>query len=125
MSVRFWRSAGHFGASFFLCISREICTVPSLYRPSTDGLIFVRHALLYTHARKDGGGVTHVYTRSSSRVGWRAEVRESTPDQTPGPSLLFTSLPIYSLPISNLSSSSHNVIYYAKHNYVCALCVYQ
>ena len=22
-----------------LCISREICTVPSLYRPSTDGLI--------------------------------------------------------------------------------------
>ena len=37
MSVRFWRSAGHFGAS----ISREICTVPSLYRPSTatDGVI--------------------------------------------------------------------------------------
>ena len=24
-----------------LCISREICTVPSLYRPSTDGLIFL------------------------------------------------------------------------------------
>ena len=24
-----------------LCISREICTVPSLYRPSTDGLIVV------------------------------------------------------------------------------------
>ena len=63
--------------------------------------------------------MTHVYTRSSSRVGWMAEVRESTPDQTPGPSLLFTSLPIYlsySFPISNLSSSSHNVIYYAKHN---------
>ena len=42
MSVRFWRSAGHFGASYkalFICISREICTVPSLYRPSTDGLI--------------------------------------------------------------------------------------
>ena len=35
MSVRFWRSAGHFGASY-KCISREICT---LYRPSTDGLI--------------------------------------------------------------------------------------
>ena len=38
MFVRFWRSAGHFGANC-LCISREICTVPSLYRPSTDGLI--------------------------------------------------------------------------------------
>ena len=37
MSVRFWRSAGHFEAS----ISREICTVPSLYRPSsaTDGVM--------------------------------------------------------------------------------------
>ena len=35
--------------------------------------------------------MTHVYTRSSSRFGWMAEVRESTPDQTPGPSLLFTS----------------------------------
>ena len=36
--------AGHFGASYkalFLCISREICTVPSLYRPSTDGLIAI------------------------------------------------------------------------------------
>ena len=32
MSVRFWRSAGPFGAN---CL----CTVPSLYRPSTDGLI--------------------------------------------------------------------------------------
>ena len=65
---------------------------------------FVRHAQLSvtllcpsrssTRARKDGGGVTHVYTRSSSRVGWMdgwmdgwmVEVRESTPDQTPGPS---------------------------------------
>ena len=38
MSVRFWRSAGHFGASYLhcLCISREICIY--LYRPSTDGL---------------------------------------------------------------------------------------
>ena len=34
-----WRSAGHFAASYKACISREICTVPSLYRPSTDGLI--------------------------------------------------------------------------------------
>ena len=24
-----------------LCMSREICTVPSLYRPSTDGLIII------------------------------------------------------------------------------------
>ena len=40
MSVRFWRSAGHFGEviKHCLCISREICTVPSLYRPSTNGL---------------------------------------------------------------------------------------
>ena len=38
MSVRFWRSAGNFAASY-ICISHEICTVPSLYRPSTDGLI--------------------------------------------------------------------------------------
>ena len=39
MSVRFWRSAGHFAASYkhCLCISREICNVPSL----TDGLIRV------------------------------------------------------------------------------------
>ena len=28
-----------FRGEFCLCISREICTVPSLYRPSTDGLI--------------------------------------------------------------------------------------
>ena len=43
MSVRFWRWAGHFGGviKHCLCISREICTVPSLYRPSTDGLIHV------------------------------------------------------------------------------------
>ena len=25
-----------------LCMSREICTVPSLYRPSTDGLIIIK-----------------------------------------------------------------------------------
>ena len=59
----------------------------TLYCPSRS--LFGRHAplsvTLYcpsrssTHARKDGRGVTHVYTRSSSRV-------ESTPDQTPGPS---------------------------------------
>ena len=30
--------------------------------------------------------MTHLYTLSSSRVGWMAEVRESTQDQTPGPS---------------------------------------
>ena len=59
-----------------------------------------------THAREDGGGVTRERTcaiRSSSRVGWMAEVRlketeerlqylqqcvpVSKPDQTPGPSL--------------------------------------
>ena len=62
-------------------------------------LSFVRHAPLSvtlfcpsrssTHPRKDGGGMTHVYMRSSSRVGWMGE---STPDQTPGPTLLFTSI---------------------------------
>ena len=59
MSVRFWRSAGRFAPSYkalFLC-SREICTVPSLYRPSTDGSNIragniyteeVRHVILLT-----------------------------------------------------------------------------
>ena len=64
MSVRIWRSACRFAASYwragaslpsrptgaiflsiYLCMSREICTVPSLYRPSTDGLIYP--ALMY------------------------------------------------------------------------------
>ena len=50
----------------------------TLYCPSRS--LFGRHAplsvTLYcpsrssTHARKDGRGVTHVYTRTSSRVGW-------------------------------------------------------
>ena len=35
MSVRFWHSAGHFGASYKALFMH----VPSLYRPSTDGLI--------------------------------------------------------------------------------------
>ena len=50
MSVMFWRLAGHFGASYkalFLCISREICTVPSLYRPSTDGLIAILREIAF------------------------------------------------------------------------------
>ena len=34
----FWRSASSFAASYKACLC-EICTVPSLYRPSTDGLI--------------------------------------------------------------------------------------
>ena len=38
-----------------------------------------------THARKDGGGVTQVYVVARS-LGM-AEVRESTPDQKPGPLL--------------------------------------
>ena len=73
-----------------------------------------------THAREDGGGVTRERTcaiRSSSRVGWMAEVRlketeerlqhlqqcvpVSTPEQTPG------SLQCYLL----------------REAYVCALCV--
>ena len=73
-----------------------------------------------THAREDGGGVTRERTcaiRSSSRVGWMAEVRlketeerlqhlqqcvsVSTPDQTPG-----------------LSQC-----YLLREAYVCALCV--
>ena len=29
--MRFWRSAGHFGASYVYASRREICTVPSLY----------------------------------------------------------------------------------------------
>ena len=37
MSVRFWRSAGHFGASY-KALFMHLSTVPSLYRPSTDGL---------------------------------------------------------------------------------------
>ena len=32
-----------------LCISREICTVPSLYRPSTDGLITGKYVYLCDH----------------------------------------------------------------------------
>ena len=43
-----------FRGEFFLCISRGICTVPSLYRPSTDSLIFVRHALLHMPERMAG-----------------------------------------------------------------------
>ena len=41
MSVRFWRSAcrSRRVIKYCLCMSREIFTVPSLYRPSTDGLI--------------------------------------------------------------------------------------
>ena len=34
-----WSFRGEFNIKHCLCISREICTVPSLYRPSTDGLI--------------------------------------------------------------------------------------
>ena len=49
MSVRFWRSAGRFAASYIalLCISREIYTVPSLYRPSTDGLMITKAITQY------------------------------------------------------------------------------
>ena len=36
MSVRFWRSAGHFAASY-KALFMHLTTVPSLYRPSTDG----------------------------------------------------------------------------------------
>ena len=45
-----------------------------------------RHTLLRMRERM--AGASHVYTRSLSRVGWMAEVREFTPDQTPGPSLV-------------------------------------
>ena len=84
-----------------------------------------------THAREGGGGVTRERTcaiRLSSRVGWMAEVRlketeerlqhlqqcvpVSTPDQTPGPSL-FTCVSICYVP--SILSSSHNVIYCARH----------
>ena len=34
-----WSFRGELYIKHCLCISREICTVPSLYRPSTDGLI--------------------------------------------------------------------------------------
>ena len=42
MSVRFWRSAGRFAASIvYASHVRYVYTVPSLYRPSTDGLILI------------------------------------------------------------------------------------
>ena len=63
MSVRFWRSAGRFAPSYkalFLC-SREICTVPSLYRPSTDGSN-IRAGNIYR------GSATRYFADSANRL---------------------------------------------------------
>ena len=51
-----------FRGEFFLCISREICTVPSLYRPSTEGLIFCpSRSSIYTCAKGWRGRDTRVH----------------------------------------------------------------
>ena len=65
---------GNTGSTHY-CRARHLILQHALGR-----CIFVRHAplsvTLYcpsrssTHARKDGRGVTHVYARTSSRVGW-------------------------------------------------------
>ena len=85
-----------------------------------------------THAREDGGGVTRERTcaiRSSSRVGWMAEVRlketeerlqhlqQCVPVSTPR---LFTCVSICYAP-STLSFLTQ--CYLLREAYVCALCV--